>query len=30
MNGNLSIDAGVVDGIPVLLAKPQTYIYLSG
>ena len=26
----ISIDAGMVDGVPVLLAKPQTYINLSG
>jgi peptidyl-tRNA hydrolase len=26
----LSIDAGMIDGVPVLLAKPQTYINLSG
>jgi peptidyl-tRNA hydrolase len=26
----LSIDAGMVEGVPVLLAKPQTYMNLSG
>jgi peptidyl-tRNA hydrolase len=26
----LSIDVGMVDGVPVLLAKPQTYMNLSG
>jgi hypothetical protein len=26
----LTIDAGMVDGVPILLAKPQTYMNLSG
>jgi len=26
----LTTDAGMVDGVPVLLAKPQTYMNLSG